>query len=142
MEVFIMSTSLGDEVIVMQSSSYSCGPAALATVLRNLGVNCTEAELAELAGTDESGTTMYGLIVAATSKGLRARGVKMELNDLRKNHIVFVKYGDTCHYTVIMSMDERNVTLADPALGRITVKREIFSRIFTGNVLVVERPCD
>ncbi|MFB2623054.1 MULTISPECIES: cysteine peptidase family C39 domain-containing protein [Methanothermobacter] len=137
-----MKSSLGDEVIVRQSSGYSCGPAALATVLRNLGVHCSEAELAALAGTDESGTTMYGLILAATSKGLRARGVRMEISDLRRNHIAFVRYGDTAHYTVVLAVDDRNITLADPAMGRIRIRREIFSKIFTGNVLVVERDED
>ena len=48
--------------IVVQTSNYTCGPAALATVLNNMRINATEQELAILAGTDENGTTMYGLI--------------------------------------------------------------------------------
>ncbi|MEN4017275.1 MAG: cysteine peptidase family C39 domain-containing protein [Methanobacterium sp.] len=51
--------------IVMQSSDFSCGPAALATVLQNMGFNITEQELIVLAGTDTSGTTMHGLVRAA-----------------------------------------------------------------------------
>lgn len=54
--------------IVMQTSNYTCGPAALATVLNNMGINATEQELAVLAGTDENGTIMYGLIQAAWLK--------------------------------------------------------------------------
>lgn len=85
---------------------------------------------------------MYGLIVAAITKGLKARGLKMDVSQLRKNHIVFVRFGESCHYSVIRSVNGRTVTLADPSLGEIKMKREIFSRIFTGNVLVVERPDD
>lgn len=55
-----MKSSLGDEVIVRQSSGYSCGPAALATVLRNLGVHCSEAELAELAVQTNQGPPCMG----------------------------------------------------------------------------------
>ncbi|MDI6701764.1 C39 family peptidase [Methanothermobacter wolfeii] len=137
-----MTSSASGDPIVMQSRDYTCGPAALATVLKSLGIPCSESELAELAGTDESGTTMYGLIVAAITKGLKARGLKMDVSQLRKNHIVFVRFGESCHYSVIRSVNGRTVTLADPSLGEIKMKREIFSRIFTGNVLVVERPDD
>ncbi|MEN4017330.1 MAG: cysteine peptidase family C39 domain-containing protein [Methanobacterium sp.] len=49
----------------MQSTDFSCGPAALATVLQNMGINSTEEELKVLAGTDTSGTSMYGLVRAA-----------------------------------------------------------------------------
>ncbi len=51
--------------IVMQTTNYTCGPAALATVLNNMEINATEQELMNFAGTDESGTTMYGLAEAA-----------------------------------------------------------------------------
>ncbi|MFB2622943.1 cysteine peptidase family C39 domain-containing protein [Methanothermobacter sp. DP] len=53
----------------MQTRNYTCGPAALATLLQNLGINTTEDELADLAETTEDGTTMQGLIKAA--KGQR-----------------------------------------------------------------------
>ena len=67
----------------------------------------------------------------------------MDVSQLRKNHIVFVRFGESCHYSVIRSVNGRTVTLADPLTpGEIKMKREIFSRIFTGNVLVVERPDD
>jgi len=46
--------------IVMQSTEYSCGPAALATVLQNMGFNVTEHELKVLAGTDQTGTSTCG----------------------------------------------------------------------------------
>ncbi|MEN4005882.1 MAG: cysteine peptidase family C39 domain-containing protein [Methanobacteriaceae archaeon] len=36
----------------MQSTAYSCGPAALATVLQNMSINSTEEKLMVLAGTD------------------------------------------------------------------------------------------
>ncbi|MEN4006038.1 MAG: cysteine peptidase family C39 domain-containing protein [Methanobacterium sp.] len=52
----------------MQSTAYICGPAALATVLQNIGIGVTEQELKVLAGTDTSGTSMYGLVRAAKAK--------------------------------------------------------------------------
>ncbi len=74
--------SESDSEVVMQTTSYNCGPAALATVLQGMGIGCTEYELAQIAGTDETGTTMYGLMRAAMEKGLNARGMRVKVDNL------------------------------------------------------------
>ena len=79
--------------IVMQCTDYSYGPAALATVLQNMNINSTEEKLVILAGTDESGTTMHGLVQAAQSKGLSATGMKLSVDDLKPNNIVHINNG-------------------------------------------------
>ncbi|MBM4240079.1 MAG: hypothetical protein FJ150_00100 [Euryarchaeota archaeon] len=56
----------------MHTINYTCGLAALATVLNNMRIKATEQELMNLAGTDENGTTMYGLAEAAKAEGLNA----------------------------------------------------------------------
>ncbi len=85
-----MIRKTGTTGVVMQSTGYNCGPAALAAVLNNLGINSTEQELAKLAGTDESGTTMYGLMQAAQEKGLKATGTKLSIDEFQKNDIIFL----------------------------------------------------
>src|SRR5690606_18424056 len=88
---WIENTSQVDTTgIIMAINEYYCGPATLATVLKNLGVNATQEELATLAGTDETGTTMYGLAQAAQSKGLIAKGLKLSVSQLKTNNIVFL----------------------------------------------------
>jgi predicted double-glycine peptidase len=126
--------------IVMQSSDFSCGPAALATVLNNLGVHATEQELIVLAGTDTSGTTMHGLSEAAKVKGVNAVGMRLSVDDLRPNNIVHIILDGEGHYSVIREITESGVKLADPSLGNIEMTREKFSAIFTGNVLVISDP--
>ncbi len=42
-----------DSEVVMATTIYTCGPAALATILKNMGIYTTEAELTQLSGTDE-----------------------------------------------------------------------------------------
>ena len=56
--------------MVMATTIYTCGPAALATILKNLGIYTDEAEIAELASTDKTGTSLYGLKRAAESKSV------------------------------------------------------------------------
>ncbi len=48
--------------IIMSTNEYNCGPATLATVLKNMGINVPQEELATLADADETGTTVYGLL--------------------------------------------------------------------------------
>jgi uncharacterized protein len=126
--------------IVMQSTNYNCGPAALATVLNNLGINATEQELATLAGTDQSGTTMYGLVQAAQSKGVNVTGMKLSVNKLKQNDIVFLNIGRNTHYSVITSVTANRVKLEDPILGNIVVSKKIFARIYSGKALVIIDP--
>lgn len=123
--------------IVMQSTSYNCGPAALATVLNNLGINATEKELANLAGTDESGTTMHGLMQAAQSKGLKATGMKVSMNELKKNDMVFLTVRGNTHYSVVKEVTNKSIKLADPSLGNIEMSKEEFAKVYSGNALVI-----
>jgi len=124
----------------MQTSDYTCGPAALATVLQNMGFNVTEHELKVLAGTDETGTSMYGLAQAARSKGLSAAGMRLSIGELRPNMIVHVIKDGTPHYSVVKEVTNESVRLADPSLGNIELTREKFNEIYTGNALVITDP--
>jgi predicted double-glycine peptidase len=123
--------------IVRQSTSYNCGPAALATVMSSMGIKCSELDLAQLAGTDETGTTMYGLMLAARKKGLNVRGVRKDANNLNKNDIVFLNMGGKTHYSVIQFLGLKTVILADPSLGEIEMKKDEFFKIYSGNALVI-----
>jgi predicted double-glycine peptidase len=121
--------------IVMQSTNYSCGPAALATVLNNLGINTTEQELKVLAGTDTSGTSMYGLVHAAQSKGLNLVGSSLSIDDLSPNTIVILTKNGTPHFSVVREVTNESVKLADPSLGNIEMSIERFNEIYSGYAL-------
>lgn len=123
--------------VVMQSTSYNCGPAALATVLNNPGINTTEQELAVLAGTDESGTTMYGLVQAAQVKGVNATGVRLSVDKLKKNDMVVLIINEIVHYSVISKITFCGVKLSDPSLGNIIMSKKEFKKIYSGNALVI-----
>ena len=124
--------------IIMQSTSYNCGPAALATVLNNLGINATEQELASLAGTDKSGTTMYGLVQAAQSKGLEAIGMGLSVNELKKNDIVFLNASGNTHYSVVLEVTKESVKLADPSRGNTEMSKKEFQKVYSGNLLTLD----
>ena len=77
--------------VVMVDTYYNCGPASLATVLQNyFNITVSQDELATLAGTDESGTSMYGLAQAAQHEGFNAYGLRLSVNELEPGDIVYL----------------------------------------------------
>ncbi|MEN4018220.1 MAG: cysteine peptidase family C39 domain-containing protein [Methanobacterium sp.] len=110
--------------IVIQTRDYSCGPTALATVLQNIGISVTEQELIVLAGTDTSGTTMHGLSEVTKAKGVNTVGMRLSVDDLKPNNIVYIILDGQCHYSVIRKISNESVYLADPSLGNIEMSNE------------------
>jgi len=134
------NVTVDSEGVVLQARNYTCGPAALATVLQRLGVNTTEDELAGLAGTTEDGTTMQGLLEAARAKGMNATGMKLNISELTENMIAYTINDGTGHYTVINEITNDTIKLADPSLGNIEMNIEEFAEIYSGYALVINDP--
>ncbi|MEG3224797.1 MAG: hypothetical protein BME94_04505 [Methanobacteriales archaeon Met13] len=83
---------------------------------------------------------MYGLVQAVQSKGLNATGMKLSINDLKPNNIVFITIDGGPHYSVVREVTENSVKLADPSLGNIEMSREKFNDVYSGYTLVVSDP--
>jgi predicted double-glycine peptidase len=64
---------------------------------KNLGIYSTEGELSKLAGTDETGTSLYGLKIAAQSKGLTAIAAFLTIEQLQPNYLIVLNIGGTNH---------------------------------------------
>ncbi len=125
-----------DVVPVRQSTGWTCGPAALASVASGLGLDVSEADVARLAGADpDQGTPPEAMLDAAHQLGLQAVGQeRMTLQDLagelRQGHPVIVCLvapwldstrvtADSGHWAVVVSADAGGFTLQDPATGTV-----------------------
>jgi len=73
---------------------------------------------------------MYGLMQAAQAKGVNATGMKLSINKLKKNDIIFLNIGGSVHYSVINEVAVNSVKLADPIFRNIVVSKKIFARIY------------
>lgn len=103
-----------------------CGPASLKMVFDYYGVSILEDEIAKIAGASkEKGTSRAGLIKAAKHFGFDGFSKEnSSLSDLRyflKRKIPVIVdwfFEDEGHYSVVVDIDKKNITLIDPSFKK------------------------
>lgn len=68
---------------VAQLGEFACGLACLSTISKYHGGEVSQEKLRDVSGTNMSGTTLLGLIQAATEIGFEAKGFEAETNHLK-----------------------------------------------------------
>ncbi|MCP5160517.1 MAG: C39 family peptidase [Hahellaceae bacterium] len=138
--------------IVRQAYDYSCGSAALTTLLQHyLGRNFQERQVMEgLLHYGESeriverrGFSMLDMKRLASALGYPAGGFKAELADLMElDHpaIVPIHYAGFKHFVVVRTIRDNRIYIADPSMGNITFTLEDFKDKWDQNVLFVIFP--
>ena len=121
-----------------QTTDYTCGPACLRVVLAFYGREVSEKEIAQQISTTHHGTPPSKLLEGAWSYGLKGRWRKnSSINDLRR----YVEEGtpvivnwfshDDGHYSVVVGVDDKKVTLLDPEDGKLhSMPHEVFLRVW------------
>ena len=149
--------ALRDRNVIKQRFDYSCGAAALATLLRyGFGDGVTEqAVLMQLFGllsddekqvTLRQGFSLLHLQRVAQARGYRAEGFRLDpqsLSRLSGPVIVFIQPRGYKHFAVLRGIKDDRVYLADPSLGNIRMPMYRFLESWldgsgTGIVFVVE----
>ncbi|GLI12075.1 hypothetical protein MARBORIA2_11650 [Methanobrevibacter arboriphilus] len=130
------SSVIDDSEMVMATTVYTCGPAALATLFKKWGVFTTESEIAKLAGTDNEGTSLWGLKNASESKGIYANAYNVTSDKLKVDNIVLLKINGFNHFELILNISNETIVLFDPNLGIISMNWTRFNELFTGIVMV------
>lgn len=136
------SSMVDDGYMTIVSTSYTCGPAALVTILRYYGVYTTESEIAKLAGTDSSGTSFEGLQKAGLAKGFIFDGAKVPLAQLKVDYLVMISVNGRNHFELIRNINSTHVVLFDPNLRIITLTLEKFGKLYTGNIFALNSTLD
>ncbi|WP_249383943.1 C39 family peptidase [Chitinivorax sp. B] len=133
--------------LVHQAYDYSCGSAALTTVLNYfLSENLQEVDVMEgmlKHGEKDKivqrrGFSLLDMKRYVASLGYKSAGFKAELTDLmdlRQPAIVGIQYAGFKHFVVFREVRDGHVFLADPAMGKISFTAREFSNLWDGNVL-------
>ena len=130
---------------VTQRDLSDCGAACLASIARHYRRPLPLARIRQLASTDQRGTTVLGLVEAATSLGFTAKGVKGPIASLMRIPLPAVAHvidreRRTQHYVVVYRVTRSRVIVMDPADGQVhRLTRDDFAAQWTG-VLVLLMP--
>jgi len=110
-------------VKVRQNDISDCGAAALASVAAHGGIRCSVSVLRHMSGTDQSGTSVKGLVEASKSIGIGAeafKGTKDSLSLIPKPAILHMKKKEgRLHYVVLTQSSGKYFKVMDPADGQI-----------------------
>jgi len=140
-----------DKHVVKQRLDYSCGAAALATLmkyyfndpvqesdlLRDIFLHLTPEELRNR---EQEGLSLLDLQKAAERRGYQAVGVQLPLQalpDLGGPVLVHLETKDYRHYAVLRGKAEDRIFLADPSRGNIRIPVERFAKQWTTVALVL-----
>jgi len=117
-----------------------CGPASLKMVLDYFGIRKSERELAKLSGTTLArGVEGKNLLKAAEKLGLKGfikdfskiSDIKKYVQKKKIPVIIDWFSKDEGHYSVVVSIDKKNIYLQDPEIDRIRkLDIETFKRIW------------
>jgi predicted double-glycine peptidase len=138
--------------IVRQAYDYSCGSAALVTVMNNyLGLPVTEQQAMEgmLAhGEREKIIARRGFSLLDMKRYLQtlnadAAGFRAEMSDLaalKQPGIVPIEYAGFKHFVVVRGIRDGRVFVADPSAGHIVFQVEEFAKLWDRNTLFLLYP--
>lgn len=114
-----------------------CGPASLYAICRQRGIETNLAELAELAGTDRRGTSVYGMIQAAQAKGLKAQSYQSNINHLHGTTMSIIDF-PAGHFCVLHSWHDGEALLIDPPSANRLVPEYALEAFWGKHVIIFE----
>lgn len=134
--------------VVRQQYDYSCGSAAVATLLRfHYGVAVSEAdvframyEVGDQARIREVGFSMLDMKLYLESRGFQADGLRLTLDRVREigaPMIALITHDNYRHFVVIKGVSDGGVLVGDPTFGLQTYTRAEFQEVWNGIVLAV-----
>ena len=137
--------------VIEQKQDFSCGAAALATLLRygfNRQINEQDVIVGMMAVSDpevvrKQGFSMLDMKRYVTSLGLRASGFVSgteRLSTLRIPAIIMLDINGYKHFVVIKMANKDQVFVADPAMGNRRIAMADFARQWNGVLLAVAGP--
>jgi len=143
-----LKTRVDANGICYQTTDYTCAPAAAVTALRKLGLPAREGELAILSHTSPIVGTLPTCLQNALqsqygSDGLRCFYRRFDsVAQLREAGLTLAVVKSAFlsdHCVAVLEVSDKMITLADPAIGRMSISHEQFEKIWRFSGLVLKR---
>jgi predicted double-glycine peptidase len=143
--------ALRQQHVVMQDMDYSCGAAALASLLSYyFGDEAGETEIVrdilrhltpeQVAQRQRDGLSLLDLKNCAVRRGYQAVGVRLSFDQLKSLPgpvLVHLTQQDYRHFSVLRGVTGSTAVLADPRRGNISMPSGLFRARWTGVALVL-----
>jgi uncharacterized protein len=134
--------------VIKQQRDFSCGSAALATMLTyHYEFPITESKVLEAMyehGDQEKiqkqGFSMLDMKKFVRSQGMKAEGYKIPLDRLRQTGIpaiALLNLNGYLHFVLVRGVDDKRVMVADPTVGMKIYSRKQFEEMWNGIFFVV-----
>lgn len=128
---------LGREGVLLQKQRDDCGSTALKMVFDHFGISASADEFKQLAEPGSKGVSMLRLKAFAESKGLRAEGWRLRLDNLQEVSLPAIVLLHGSHFAVLAGMDSNgSIEVLDPSLGHLRFTRSCFQRVWSGEALL------
>lgn len=136
--------------VVRQQYDYSCGSAAVATLLRfHYGLTVNEGEIfqsmyarGDQARISSVGFSMLDMRSYLEGRGFRADGLRLTLDRLATLDvptIALISHSGYRHFVVVKGISADRVLVGDPTFGLQTYTRAEFATIWNGVVLAIRQ---
>jgi predicted double-glycine peptidase len=148
-EVRVMSyRDIPFRTVVRQQHDYSCGSAAVATLLTyHYGAPRTEAQVFEAmyaAGDrkriEAQGFSLLEMKLYLDGQGYPADGFRLDYDGLARlttPSIAMINTGNYRHFVVVKGVSDSHIVLGDPVLGLRTYRRADFEKMWNGVAFLI-----
>jgi predicted double-glycine peptidase len=143
-----LTTMVDVNGVCLQTTKYTCGPAAAVTALQKLGLSGSEGEIAVLSHT----SPLVGTLPACLSKALEARyadeGLRCQyrrfhsVSDLDESGVTLAVVRDALlsdHCVTVLRVSDETITVADPVTGTHSMPCGQFEAVWRFSGIVLRR---
>lgn len=120
---------------LIQIETVECGAIALGIILAYHGCIVPLPELRIRCGVSRDGSTAANLVKAALQLGLKAKGFRKQVEQLRELQPPFIAYWNFNHFLVVEGFQGDRIWLNDPERGRYYLNLKEFTQHYSGVVL-------
>lgn len=147
-ELASLPTTLLPDGVCLQSTSYTCGPAAAVSALHRLGLPASESELALMSHCAPAYGTPPDMLCSAIERRYAADGVTCEFRPMEEIGdltgpdpvIVVIEFSAFVdHYVTVMAVTGADITVADPIRGLRTLTHDEFLDVWRHCGIVLRR---